>query len=226
MRFKDVFSIIGPAMVGPSSSHTAGAVRLGRTARQLFGAAPENAEIVFYGSFAETYEGHGTDLAIVGGLLDYDTDDPRIPQAIADAQKMGMDIIFKKGKIQSNHPNTAKITLKTTDLQLTLTGSSIGGGNIEISNVNGFDVEFTSMYPTLVMLHDDRPGMIADVTHILKREEMNIGHMDVDRKGRHREAMTVIEVDSPILEELIREIEALPFIREVKKVDLTTGGIS
>jgi L-serine dehydratase len=226
MRFKDVFSIIGPAMVGPSSSHTAGAVRLGRTARQLFGAMPKTANIVFYGSFAETYQGHGTDLAIIGGLLDYDTDDLRIPQSIADAEKLGVEIIFKKGKVQSIHPNTAKITLKKNNLELTLIGSSIGGGNIEISNINGFDVQFTSMYPTLVMVHDDRPGMIADVTNILKREEMNIGHMDVDRKGRSREAMTVIEVDSPISKEIIREIEALPCVHEVKKVDLTERGIS
>jgi L-serine dehydratase len=226
MRFKDVFSIIGPAMVGPSSSHTAGAVRLGRTTRQLFGAMPKTANIVFYGSFAETYQGHGTDLAIIGGLLDYDTDDLRIPQSIADAEKLGVEIIFKKGKVQSIHPNTAKITLKKNNLELTLIGSSIGGGNIEISNINGFDVQFTSMYPTLVMVHDDRPGMIADVTNILKREEMNIGHMDVDRKGRSREAMTVIEVDSPISKEIIREIEALPCVHEVKKVDLTERGIS
>ena len=226
MRFKDVFSIIGPAMVGPSSSHTAGAVRLGRTARKLFGSLPRKAEITFYGSFAETYQGHGTDLAIAGGLLDYDTDDPRIPQSLQQAVKLGMQIIFKKGIGQSWHPNTAKIILKSQNQQLSMIGSSIGGGNIEISHMNDFQVNFTSLYPTLVIVHDDRPGMIADVTQLLRQENMNIGHMDVDRRGRNQEAMTVIEVDNPISEELIRQIEALASVHEVKTVDLTEGGIS
>jgi L-serine dehydratase len=226
MRFKDVFSIIGPAMVGPSSSHTAGAVRIGRTARQLFGPMPAESDIVFYGSFADTYQGHGTDLAIIGGLLDYDTDDLRIPQSIKDAEHLGMSIRFVKGRAQVKHPSTVKISLKSEKLQLVMIGSSIGGGNIEISSVNGFDVHFTSMYPTLVIVHDDRPGMIADVTNILKRENVNIGHMDVDRKGRNKEAMTVIEVDSPISEEIVREVEALSCVHEVKKINLTDGGMT
>jgi L-serine dehydratase len=226
MRFKDVFSIIGPAMVGPSSSHTAGSVRLGRTARKLMGELPHRADIIFYGSFAETYQGHGTDLAIIGGLLDYDTDDLRIPLSIVNAERLGMEINFKKGKGQSWHPNTAKISLETDKQELTVIGSSIGGGNIEISNINGFDVQFTSMYPTLVIVHDDRPGMIADVTHIFRREEINIGHMDVDRKGRSKEAMTVIEIDGPISEEIIHEIEAMSCVHKVNKVDLTERGIT
>lgn len=226
MRFKDVFSIIGPAMVGPSSSHTAGAVRLGRTARQLFGPMPAQADITFYGSFADTYQGHGTDLAIIGGLLDYDTDDLRIPHSIRTAEQLGMVIRFIKGRAQVKHPNTAKITLKSGQLQLVLIGSSIGGGNIEISSVNGFDVHFTSMYPTLAIVHDDRPGMIADVTNIFKREHVNIGHMDVDRKGRNKDAMTVLEVDSIISEEMIRELEALPYVQEVKMINLTNGGMT
>ncbi len=226
MRFKDVFSIIGPAMVGPSSSHTAGAVRLGRTARQLFGPMPVQADITFYGSFADTYQGHGTDLAIIGGLLDYDTDDLRIPHSIRTAEHMGMSIRFVKGRAQVKHPNTVKITLKSEQLQLIMLGSSIGGGNIEISSVNGFDVHFTSMYPTLVIVHDDRPGMIADVANIFKRENVNIGHMDVDRKGRNKEAMTVLEVDSIISEEMIGELEALPYVQEVKMINLTNGGMT
>ncbi|HEY0827525.1 MAG TPA: serine dehydratase beta chain, partial [Bacilli bacterium] len=115
MRFKDVFSIIGPAMVGPSSSHTAGAVRLGRVARHLFGGLPAAVEIVFYGSFAETYEGHGTDVAIIGGLLDYETDDPRIPTSMITARQLGINYVFKQGNGQSWHPNTAKITLSLQD---------------------------------------------------------------------------------------------------------------
>jgi len=224
MRFKDVFSIIGPAMVGPSSSHTAGAVRLGRVARQLFGDLPASVEIVLYGSFAETYQGHGTDLAIIGGLLDYDTDDPRIPTSMIMAKQLGVDYIFKQGKGQmgqSLHPNTAKMILRLPKRELIIMGASIGGGNIEIFNIDAFDVNFTALYPTLVVYHRDRPGMIADVANVLGREGMNIGHMDVDRKERSGDAMTVIELDTAISAELMREIGAMDTVYEVKKVDLT-----
>lgn len=224
MRFKDVFSIIGPAMVGPSSSHTAGAVRLGRVARHLFGDLPAAVEIVFYGSFAETYEGHGTDVAIIGGLLDYETDDPRIPTSMIMARQLGIDYVFKQGKAQSWHPNTAKMTLSLNDRLMSVTGSSIGGGSIEIFNIDGFDVKFSGMYPTLVLTHKDRPGMIADVANVLRREAINIGHMDVDRKERSGDAMTVFEVDSAIHEELMQEIGAMATVMEVKKVDLNERG--
>lgn len=221
MRFKDVFSIIGPAMVGPSSSHTAGAVRIGRTARILFGSLPEKAEIILFGSFAETGQGHGTDAALIGGLLDYDTDDLRIPDAIETAEAQGMQIIFKQGQGHFTHPNTVKLNLQRGDRKLSITGRSIGGGNIQITEVNGFDVQFTSVYPTMVILHNDRKGLIAEVTNILSQSNINIGHMDVDRKGRNRDAMTVIEVDSLISQDIMSKIETLAQVEEVIKVDLT-----
>ncbi|PYI52025.1 L-serine ammonia-lyase, iron-sulfur-dependent subunit beta [Paenibacillus flagellatus] len=228
MRFKDVFSIIGPAMVGPSSSHTAGAVRIGRVARHILGDLPEKADILFYGSFADTYRGHGTDLAIVGGLLDFDTDDPRIPSSLSIAEQLGVDIAFKEGKGQFPHPNTAKIVARRGDRETTVIGASIGGGNIEVLGVNGFDVKFTAMYPTLIVLHDDRPGMIADVTRVLSRENVNIGHMSVDRKGRSGEALTVIDTDSSLTDDVVREVAQLATVRDVRLVDLTTnkGGAS
>jgi L-serine dehydratase len=220
MRFKDVFSIIGPAMVGPSSSHTAGAARLGRVARHLFGELPSRVEIAFYGSFAETYQGHGTDLAMIGGLLDYDTDDPRIPTSFIIARQLGLDYIFKMGKGLFPHPNTAQLTLYLNERKLSVTGASIGGGNIEILHIDEFDVKFTAMYPTLVISHKDRPGMIADVADVLRREVINIGHMDVDRKERSGEAMTVIEMDTAIRDELMQEIRAMSTVYDVKMVDL------
>lgn len=219
-RFKDVFSIIGPAMVGPSSSHTAGAVRIGRSARILFQKMPAQAEIVMFGSFAETGKGHGTDAALIGGLLQYETDDLRIPDAIEHAKQLGMEIHFSTGKGHVRHPNTVKLRLSDEAHSLTVTGSSIGGGNIEITEVNGFNVQFTSVYPTIVMMHDDRPGLIAEVTNILSKAAINIGHMDVDRKGRNREAMTVIEVDSPLSTQVLDQIRALSRVHEVVKVDL------
>lgn len=223
MRFKDVFSIIGPAMVGPSSSHTAGAVRIGRVARHILGDLPEKADILFYGSFADTYRGHGTDLAIVGGLLDFDTDDSRIPSSLAIAEQLGITIAFKEGKGQFPHPNTAKVIVRCGEREVIVTGASIGGGNIEVLGVNEFDVKFTAMYPTLILFHNDRPGMIADVTRVLSRENVNIGHMSVDRKGRSGEALTVIDTDSSLTEELIQEIAQLGTVRDVRLVDLTAN---
>ncbi|RAV22058.1 L-serine ammonia-lyase, iron-sulfur-dependent subunit beta [Paenibacillus contaminans] len=221
MRFKDVFSIIGPPMVGPSSSHTAGAVRIGRAARQLLGEMPTHADIQFFGSFAETYQGHGTDLAIVAGLLDYDTDDLRIPRSIANAEEAGMTIVFGRGKGIFSHPNTARLTISANDKTVILTGVSIGGGNIEVVSVNEFIVKFTCIYPTLILSHEDRPGMIAEVTRIMMREGINIGSMCNDRKGRSGEAMTVLELDSAITRELMAELEAISTVREVAKIDFS-----
>jgi len=224
MRFKDVFSIIGPAMVGPSSSHTAGAARLGRAARQLFGTEPQRAEITFYGSFAETYEGHCTDLAIVGGILDYDTDDDRMVDSLVEAERRGIEIAFLQGRGGYGHPNTALLALHAGDRQLTMKGASIGGGNIEVSNIDGFDVRFTGNYPTIVTLHQDRPGMLAAFTALFGREKVNIGHLSLDRRGRSEEALAVMEIDGSIERHLIEELQALSDVIDVRVVDLTKRG--
>jgi L-serine dehydratase len=220
MRFKDVFSIIGPSMIGPSSSHTAGAIRLGRVARQLLGELPHKAEITLYGSFADTYRGHGTDLALIGGILDFETDDPRIPRAAEEAEALGVTIAFHISKDKADHPNTVGIVLTTENRKINMKGASIGGGNIEIVSVDQFDVKFTANYPTLVISHQDRPGMIADITTLLGRSLINIGFMDLDRRGRNQEAMTVIETDAPIPDTLIEQLLLLSMITEIRKVDL------
>ncbi|MDD9266379.1 L-serine ammonia-lyase, iron-sulfur-dependent subunit beta [Paenibacillus sp. GCM10023248] len=224
MRFKDVFSIIGPSMIGPSSSHTAGAVRLGRVVRQLLGEQPAKAEMTLYGSFADTYRGHGTDLALIGGLLDFETDDPRIPHAAEEAEARGVEIAFLTSKDKADHPNTVKFHLSAGDKEVVMIGASIGGGNIEIVSVNQFDVKFTAVYPTLVISHHDRPGMIAEITTLLGRNQINIGFMDLDRKGRDREAMTVIETDVTVSDALIEELGSLSMIYDIKRVDLAERG--
>ncbi|WP_308638497.1 L-serine ammonia-lyase, iron-sulfur-dependent subunit beta [Paenibacillus silvisoli] len=224
MRFKDVFSIIGPSMVGPSSSHTAGAVRIGLVARQLLGVTPDKAEIIFYGSFAATYQGHGTDVAVVSGLLGFATDDRRIPQALDIAEELGVELDFEQGKGLHPHPNTVKLILSAEQPEarkLTLIGTSIGGGNIEIVEVNEFAVKLTGVYPTLVIRHADRPGVIADLTSLLKNESVNIGHMSVDRKGRSGDALTVLELDGAIPAELIERIQATAHVQHVYTVDLS-----
>jgi len=222
MRFKDVFSIIGPSMVGPSSSHTAGAVRLGRTARQVLGKMPEQAEITLYGSFADTYRGHGTDLALIGGLLDFHTDDMRIKDAYALAEAAGMEVVFKTAQKPGVHPNTATMKLKRSgEPEAVVTGCSIGGGNIEIIGVNGFDVKFTAIYPTLLIFHDDRAGIIAEVTELLKHANANIGYMEVDRKSRSGDAVTVIESDEALPQTYVDQIAGLPNVHNVCVIDLT-----
>jgi L-serine dehydratase len=226
MRFKDVFSIIGPGMVGPSSSHTAGAVRLGRVARKLFGALPEKADITLYGSFADTYRGHGTDLALTAGLLDYDTDDLRIRRSAELAEEAGMKVVFTTSNKAVPHPNTAKIVLTSGDRQETVVGSSIGGGNIEITSVNGYDVKFSANYPTLLVFHKDRPGMIASITQLLGAQGVNISFMDVDRKGRLSDALTVIETDEQVPDLLLKLIERLPDVNRVVQLDLTSREVS
>lgn len=221
MRFKDVFSIIGPSMVGPSSSHTAGAVRLGRTARHVLGGLPEHAEIIFYGSFATTYRGHGTDLAIIAGLLNYDTDDMRIKEAFARSEAAGLEVQFRTAQKAGVHPNTATLILKRGEQTVTVTGCSIGGGNIEVVGIDDFDVKFTATYPTLLIFHADRSGIIAEMTDILRHANANIGYMEVDRKSRSGDALTVIESDEGLASEFIDQITALPNVHRVCVINLT-----
>lgn len=222
MRFKDVFSIIGPAMVGPSSSHTAGAARIGRAARQVLGEMPREAEVIFFGSFAATYQGHGTDRAIIGGLLDFATDDHRLPDSVELAAEAGMDISFRQGTGLFPHPNTVKLRLvgRDTGTELTLTGISIGGGNIEIVDIDGFGVKLTGMYPTVLINHMDYLGVLASVTDVMRRGQFNIGHMSLDRKNRSGAALTVLELDEPATAGLLQELQALTAVKSVKVVDL------
>ncbi|WP_342566327.1 L-serine ammonia-lyase, iron-sulfur-dependent subunit beta [Paenibacillus sp. FSL R7-0345] len=222
MRFKDVFSIIGPAMVGPSSSHTAGAARIGRAARQVLGEMPREAEVIFYGSFAATYQGHGTDRAIAGGLLDFATDDHRLPDSVELAAEAGMDVSFRQGTGLFPHPNTVKLRLVGRDsgTELTLTGISIGGGNIEIVDIDGFGVKLTGMYPTVLINHMDYLGVLASVTEVMRKGQFNIGHMSLDRKNRSGAALTVLELDEPATAELLQELQSLTAVKSVKVVDL------
>ncbi|MGI2294797.1 L-serine ammonia-lyase, iron-sulfur-dependent subunit beta [Paenibacillus sp. GXUN7292] len=221
MRFKDVFSIIGPSMVGPSSSHTAGAVRLGRTARQLLGELPERADIVLYGSFADTYKGHGTDLALVAGLLDFDTDDPRVRRSLDISEEIGMEVSFSTAVKPGVHPNTASITAYRQGKSIKMTGCSIGGGNIEVIGIDDFDIKFTAAYPTLIIFHQDRSGIISDVTSKLKEAKANIGFMEVDRKSRSGAVLTVIECDGQLPQTIREDIASISNVQQVRLIDLT-----
>lgn len=219
MKFTSVFDIIGPIMIGPSSSHTAGAASIGRVARYLFGKQPKWANIHLYGSFAETYQGHGTDVAIVGGLLDYDTYDERIKSSFEEAKKAGLDFKFIVEEAHKEHPNTARIVLGDDENELSVEGISIGGGKIEISEVNGFKLKLTGGMPTILVVHKDRAGCIANVAQCLAKHNVNIGHMEVSRIERGLTALMVIEVDENVDDHILEQISNLPHITKVSKIN-------
>ncbi|MEH7353072.1 L-serine ammonia-lyase, iron-sulfur-dependent subunit beta [Neobacillus drentensis] len=218
MKYRSVFDIIGPVMIGPSSSHTAGAARIGRVARRLFGREPKWANISLYGSFAKTYKGHGTDVAIVGGLLDFDTDDVRIIKAIDIAKEKGMKLMFIEEDAIMDHPNTARIIVGDHDGELELVGISIGGGKIEIIELNGFELKLSGNHPAILVVHNDRFGAIASVANTLAKYELNIGHMEVARKEKGKMALMTIEVDQNIDYKILEELEQLPNILKVTKI--------
>lgn len=218
MKYKSVFDIIGPVMIGPSSSHTAGAARIGRVARSLFGREPKWATISFYGSFAKTYKGHGTDVAMVGGLLDFDTYDERIIKAIEIAKNSGMKIKFIEEEAITDHPNTARVLIGDDQGEQELVGISIGGGKIEIIELNGFELKLSGHHPAILVVHNDRHGAIAAVSNILANEEINIGHMEVSRKEKGKMALMTIEVDHNIDDHVIKQLEQLPNVLQVTKI--------
>ena len=218
MKFRSVFDVIGPVMIGPSSSHTAGAARIGRVARTLFGRQPEWARIHLYGSFAETYKGHSSDVAIIGGLLDYDTFDERLKTAFSEAEKVGLTYEFIPEEEEMDHPNTAKIVIGDSKSVMELTGISIGGGKMEVVNLNGFPLRLSGNYPALLVVHEDRAGLIASVSNALARQDVNIAHMEVGRKEKGKMALMVIEVDQIIDDSIIQELKVLPHIIQIATI--------
>lgn len=219
---RSVFDVIGPVMIGPSSSHTAGAVRLGRLARAVFGEQPSSARITLHGSFASTGRGHGTDLALVAGLLGLAPDDVRIRTADERAREAGMDITIEPGDLGEVHPNTARLELASADgRSVTVQGSSVGGADVVLTAIDDFDVNITGELPVLVVEHHDQPGVIASVSAILAEHSINIASMEVSREKRGARALMVIETDQLVDEAAMRavaEAEAVTGLRSVPRV--------
>ena len=208
--------MIGPVMIGPSSSHTAGVVRIGRVARRLLGDKPEQADIIFYNSFARTYEGHGSDRAIIAGLLDYKTDDKRIKEALDIAPTEGMGFSFKSiGNASALHPNTIRLTLKKGARTIEVLGESKGGGLINIAEINGFKADFSASLHTLVITASDVKGSIAFISDVLAHDDCNIATMSVSRKGKNDLACLVIEMDSGLKPVTLEYLRSLSWIHEV-----------
>ncbi len=209
----NVFDILGPVMIGPSSSHTAGAVRIGLITRALLGKEPEKAVILLHGSFAKTYKGHGTDKALIGGILGMRTDDSRIRQAPEIARQQGLFVEIITGDIDGAHPNTARISLSdASGHTVSLQGSSIGGGNIHITEVNHMPVSITGQHTTLIILHQDAPGTIAAVTEVMAGAGINICNFRLARNQKGGQAVMTIETDGQISQEQNHAISQLPNI--------------
>ncbi|GAB2023618.1 L-serine ammonia-lyase, iron-sulfur-dependent subunit beta [Pseudolactococcus yaeyamensis] len=220
LKFKSVFDIMGPIMIGPSSSHTAGAVRIGKIVHSIFGDQPTEVAFHLYQSFAKTYRGHGTDSALVAGILGMETNDPRIPDSLEIADKAGIKVFWHIHKDEkADHPNTAKIIIKSETKTMSIKGVSIGGGNIQVTELNGFDIALNMNTPTLIIVHQDVPGMIAKVTDSLSKHNINIAQMNVTRENAGEKAIMIIEIDSRDIDQALAEIKAIDNLHNVNFFD-------
>ncbi|MGV3709668.1 MAG: L-serine ammonia-lyase, iron-sulfur-dependent subunit beta [Gemmatimonas sp.] len=215
-----LLDIIGPVMVGPSSSHTAGACRLGLLARCLVGGTPEKATIELHGSFARTGEGHGTDKAIVGGLMGFRPDDERIRHALEIMEREGLDYSFEKTTLGDDiHPNTVRITLERGDRRAQMTGASLGAGRVLVNDIDGYPVEVTGNLNTIVLVAGDVKGSIARIAGILADNSINIATLKLTRKERGGDAFMVIEVDDQPGEGVRDAIRGLDWVRWAFRLD-------
>ncbi len=216
----DIFDLIGPVMVGPSSSHTAGAGRIGYVARKLLGEEPKSARITLHGSFAATGRGHGTDKAIVAGLLGMHPDDERIPRSFELAWEQGLDFSFELRELRAAHPNTARLDLTgESGKRLSMTGASVGGGRIEVRELDGIALSFSAEKPTLIIRNEDQPGSISIVSAVLANLGINIATFHVNRSSRGGQAIMVIECDSPVPLSTVNTIAAMQGIISAAAVD-------
>ena len=227
MRDYGVFDILGPIMIGPSSSHTAGAARLAKVAGTIAGKNIRKVEFLLHGSFGQTYKGHGTDKALVAGILNMDPWDEDLKRSFDIAAEKGIEILFTETDLGDVHPNTVKFMIIKEDGRVTeVTGSSIGGGNIMIFDIDGQAVEFTGERPTLLTQHKDLPGVISKISSLFYDENMNIGNMRVYRNGKGKTATMALETDSMIPEEIIDKIKEIEEVENVKFINpIAEGGM-
>ena len=218
-RKVSILDVMGPVMVGPSSSHTAGTARLGRVAREILDEEPVEVEFYLHPPLAATYRGHGSDFALVGGAIGLNVDDPRIPEAIRIAEQMGVNITFSEEDQGDVHPNTVRIVINGVQRETEIVGSSIGGGVIEVFKINGFATRFKGDSPVLLLFYRDRPGMISEVTKIIAEEGINIASLYCSRKQRGKDAFMEIDVDSPVSDAAISRICSMPDMGEARYLD-------
>lgn len=211
-------------MVGPSSSHTAGAARLGKVARAVAGGDIDDVTFYLHGSFAKTYKGHGTDRALVAGILGMEPSDLRLRDSLIIAKEMGLKIRFREADLGDVHPNTVRFVIKGNEGIYELIGSSIGGGSIEVTSVNGNSVNFTGAYPTIIVSNKDVPGVLSKVAAILYDNDINIAFMKVFRNQKGRDATMVFEVDHEVTPEVIGNVKAIEGINKVIMINPIKDG--
>lgn len=217
-----IFDIVGPVMVGPSSSHTAGAVRIGYVARKLLGEEVQSARILLYGSFLATGTGHGTQKALVAGLLSMKTDDYNIPNSLEIAGQRGMEVVFGEAKLKEAHPNTAQLILRgVSGRELEVIGESLGGARINIAQIDGISTNFSGENPTLVVHNMDQPGHVSEVTSMLAHKSVNIAAMQLYRSNRGGNAVMIVECDQEVPEDGIRWLEHMEGVIKVTYLSLT-----
>lgn len=212
----NIFDIIGPVMVGPSSSHTAGAVRIGFVSRKLLGEPVRKAELLLYGSFLATGKGHGTDRALVAGLLGMQPDDERVPVSFEEAEKAGMEFSFGEANLKEAHPNS--VVLKLTGVsgkELEVLAASLGGGRMKICRLDGMEANFCADYPTLIVQNLDQPGCVATVTTMLSELGINIATLQLYRDSRGGSAVMVVECDREVPPSSVRWLEEQAGIERV-----------
>ena len=216
-----LLDIIGPVMVGPSSSHTAGACRLALLGRGLVGGTPETALLELHGSFARTGEGHGTDKALAGGLLGFRPDDERLRDALEIAEREGLRYTFEKTTIEGDevHPNSVRMTLSRGGQTTVVVGASLGAGRVRLSEIEGYPVDITGSYHSMVLAAEDRRGSIARIAQLLADGEINIATLRVTRRERGGDAFMVVQADDPVTEVVCDSVRALPWVRWVRALD-------
>lgn len=215
MENNSIFDMIGPVMIGPSSSHTAGVARIGRVAHHILGNQPSDIDILFYNSFSATYQGHGSDRAIIGGLMDFHTDDPNIKNALEIAKENNINIQFKGTNHLLKHPNTVEIFAQNTENKCTVIGESLGGGVINITAVDGYKCSFSAMLPTLIIKSTDHRGSLAFLADVITHEDCNIASLYVSRKEKQGEGCFFIELDSEIRQTTIDYLKTMNWVRKI-----------
>ena len=220
MKYRSVFDIIGPVMVGPSSSHTAGAVRIGRLARALFGRSPKLVRLRFFGSFAKTFRGHATYVAALAGVLGIEVDDPRIADAVAIARSMEIEVEYIAEDAVPAHPNTLTAELSDESGSMSATGVSLGGGLVQMTEVDGFSLRLSGDSPALLIFHRDAYGTVASITRLLAEGCININHMEVSRADRGQTALMVIETDERVAADVIERMNRQNNIYKIITLDV------
>ena len=222
MKTYGLRDIIGPIMVGPSSSHTAGALALASMARKLFGEQPERAVFTLYGSFAKTYHGHGTDRALLGGIMGFSTDDMRIRNSFEIAQESGLAYTFTPNETEAEiHPNTVDISMTNKNGQtMTIRGESLGGGKVRIVRINGVSIDFTGEYSAVIVVQQDKPGVVAHITKVLSDRGVNIAFMRLFREAKGHTAYTIVESDGPLPEDVAESLKENANVHDVMIVQI------